>query len=75
MKIQQKFTFVAHPQVNRPVEVTNCTLLHGLKARLDKAKGDWMENLSNVPWATTLTMYTGETPCCFIYGMEEVIDL
>lgn len=58
MKITQKFTSVAHPQANGQVEVTNRTLLHGIKTRLDKAKGDWVENLSNILWAYRTTPRT-----------------
>ncbi|XP_073049552.1 uncharacterized protein [Primulina eburnea] len=38
MKIQQVFTSVAYPQSNGQVEVTNRTLVQGLKVRLGKAK-------------------------------------
>lgn len=75
MKVVQKFTSVAHPQANGQVEVTNRTLLHGLKTRLDKARGDWVENLPNVLWAyrTTPRTATKETPYSLVYGSEAVI--
>ena len=40
LKIKQHFTSVAHPQSNGQTEVTNRTLLQGLKTRLGKAKGN-----------------------------------
>ncbi|GJX95396.1 reverse transcriptase domain-containing protein [Tanacetum coccineum] len=39
LEIKQKFTSVAHPQANGQTEVTNRTILQGLKTRLGKAKG------------------------------------
>ena len=38
LNISHNFTSVAHPQANDETEVTNRTLLHGIKARLEKAK-------------------------------------
>ena len=75
MKIQQKFTSVAHPQANGQVEVTNRTLVHGIKTRLDKARGDWVEHLPNVLWAyrTTPRTATQETPYNLVYGSKTVI--
>lgn len=75
LNIKQKFTSVAHPQANGQVEVTNRTILHGLKTRLGKAKGDWVENIPNVLWAyrTTPRTATGETPYSLVYGVEAVI--
>ncbi len=37
--IDHRFTSVAHPQTNGETEVTNRTILQGLKARLDQSKG------------------------------------
>ncbi|CAA0813528.1 Unknown protein, partial [Striga hermonthica] len=41
MGIKQQFASVAHPQANGQVEVTNGTILQGLKKRLEKASGAW----------------------------------
>lgn len=75
LNIRQKFTSVAHQQANGQVEVTNRTILHGLKTRLGNAKGDWVENVPNVLWAyrTTPRVSTGETPYSLVYGVEAVI--
>ena len=75
LKIKQNFTSVAHPQANGQTEVTNRTILQGLKARLGKAKGQWVEELPNVLWAhrTTARTGTGCTPFSLVYGSEAVL--
>lgn len=57
--------------------MTNCTILQGLKDRLDRSKGQWVEYLYNVLWAyrTTFRLSTGETPFNLAYGTEAVIPL
>ena len=37
--IKLRFTSVAHPQINGQTEVTNRTIMQGLKRRLDEKKG------------------------------------
>ena len=73
--IKQNFTSVAHPQANGQVEVTNRTIVDGLKKRLGKSKGNWAEELQSVLWAyrTTARRATGETPFSLVYGTEAVI--
>ncbi|XP_073314712.1 uncharacterized protein [Primulina huaijiensis] len=75
MKIQQVFTSVAYPQSNGQVEVTNQTLVQGLKVRLGKAKGNWADELPSVLWAyrTTPREETKETPFSLVYGNEAVL--
>ncbi|GJX06713.1 reverse transcriptase domain-containing protein [Tanacetum coccineum] len=77
LKIKQNFTSVAHPQANGQTEVTNRTILQGLKTRLDKAKGQWVEELPNVIWAyrTTACAGNGCTPFSLVYGSEAVLPL
>ena len=72
-----KLTLVGHPQANGEVEVINRTILHGLKTRLNEAKGLWVEELYPVLWAyrTTLRIPTGESPFNLAYGMEVIIPL
>ena len=41
-------TSVIHPQANGEAEVTNHTILRGLKIRLDKAKGSWADEIHHV---------------------------
>ena len=75
--IRQNFTSVAHPQANGQTEVTNRTIVKGIKTRLDKAKGNWAEELQSVLWAyrTTPRRATKETPYSLVYGSEAVIPL
>ena len=66
---------MGHPQANEEAEVTNCTLLWGLKARLDRAKGSWVDELHNVLWIyrTIQRIPTGEISFSLSFKMEEVI--
>ncbi|XP_020675858.1 uncharacterized protein LOC110094864 [Dendrobium catenatum] len=75
LHIQLVHTAVAHPQTNGQTEVTNQTILRGLKTRLDKAGGQWADELPNVLWAycTTARTPTGETPYNLCFGMEAII--
>ena len=75
MKVEQHFTSVAHPQANGQTEVTNRTILQGLKTGLDKSKGNWVDELPNVLWSyrTTPRTSTGETPFNLVYGSEAVV--
>ena len=67
----------AYPQSNGQAEASNKTVLNGIKRRLERAKGKWTEELSNVLWAyrTTPRRPTGETPFALAYGLEAVIPL
>ena len=51
--------------------------MNGLKKRLDKAKGRWVEELPYVQWTyrTTPQRSIGETPFSMTYGVEAVIPL
>ncbi|KAL0319786.1 UNVERIFIED_CONTAM: Pro-Pol polyprotein [Sesamum radiatum] len=75
LKIKQYFTSVGTPQSNGQTEVTNRTILQHLKARLDEAKGNWIDELPGVLWAyrTTARKSTGESPFNLVYGTEAVI--
>ncbi|GMH25258.1 hypothetical protein Nepgr_027101 [Nepenthes gracilis] len=48
-------TSVAYPQANGQVEVTNRTLLHGLKTKLEDAGGSWADKLPSVLWSYRTT--------------------
>ena len=52
-------------------------MLKIIKAKLDDAKGAWLEELPNVLWTcrTTTRTPTGETPFKFTYGTEAVISV
>jgi hypothetical protein len=73
--IEQKVTSVYHPQPNGQVEVTNRTIVNGIKTRLEGAKGNWIWELPSVLWAhrTTESSATGESPYNLVYGSEAVI--
>ena len=75
MSIKQFFSTPGRPQANGQTEVTNRTILDGIKKRLEEAKGRWVEELYAVLWAyrTTVRTPTGETPFMLAYGSEAVI--
>lgn len=75
MKITQRFTSVAHPQANGQVEVTNRTIVEGIKKKLEQAGGGWANELHGVLWAhrTSTKEATGETPFALVHGTEAVI--
>ncbi|XP_077232510.1 uncharacterized protein LOC143869838 [Tasmannia lanceolata] len=77
LKIEQKFTSVAHPQTNGQTEVMNRTLLQGIKKRLDDKDGRWAYELYHVLWAyrTTPRTPTGESPFNLSFGIEAVIPV
>jgi len=49
--IQKLHSAPGHPQSNGQTEVTNRTLLNGIKKRLDDAKGNWINALHSILWA------------------------
>uniref|UniRef100_A0A2N9GHZ5 RNA-directed DNA polymerase n=1 Tax=Fagus sylvatica TaxID=28930 RepID=A0A2N9GHZ5_FAGSY len=75
--IMNHFSTPAYPQTNGQAESSNKTLLDGIKKRLEKAKGRWVEELPNILWTyrTTPRCSTGETPFSLTYGVEAVIPL
>ncbi|KAK3013466.1 hypothetical protein RJ639_009774 [Escallonia herrerae] len=77
LSIEQRFTSVAHPQTNGQTEVTNRTLLQGIKKKLNGAKGLWVEELLKILWAynTTTRTPTGETPFSLSFGTEALIPV
>ena len=75
--IKNQFSSLRHPQANGQTEITNRTLLKIIKAKLDDAKGAWLEELPNVLWVYRTTARTpiGETPFRLTYGTEAVIPV
>lgn len=71
----QHFASVKYPQTNGLVERANRSLGEGIKVRLDKHKGRWVDELSHVLWAhrTTIKVSTGDTPFSLVCGTEAVI--
>ena len=74
-EIANHYSSLEHPQANGQVEVTNRTLLHSIKTRLEKAKGLWDDELPTLMWAyqTTPLATTEESPFSLIYGFEAVV--
>lgn len=77
LDIQLRISSVAYPQANGQAEISNRTILHGLKTRLEGAKGAWADELPTVLWAyrTTSRVSTGETPFNLVYGAESLIPV
>ena len=75
--IRNHFSTPAYPQGNGQAESSNKTLLNGIKKRLEKAKGRWVEELLSILWTyrTTPKSSTGETLFSLTYGVEAVIPL
>jgi len=73
--IKLVFTSVEHPQTNEQVESANGVLLKGLKKRLEKAKGTWVDEVPRILWAyhTTPQSTTKETPFSLVYGSDAMI--
>ncbi|XP_073133433.1 uncharacterized protein [Henckelia pumila] len=62
---------------NGKAEVTNRSLLQGLKTRLGKTKGNWVDEFPSVLWAyrTTPREGTKETPFSLVYDNEAVLPV
>lgn len=75
MGITQRFTSVAHPQANGQLEVTNRTIVNGIRIQLEKSRGRWVDELDVVLWAyrTTMREAIGESPFHLVYGAAAVI--
>nr|XP_009421106.1 PREDICTED: uncharacterized protein LOC104000717 [Musa acuminata subsp. malaccensis] len=73
--IQLRFSSVAHPQTNGLAEVTNRSILDGLKRRVSAARSAWTDELPSVLWAlrTTPTTATRESPYSLAFGTEAVL--
>ncbi|XP_065023204.1 uncharacterized protein LOC135649035 [Musa acuminata AAA Group] len=74
-KIQLRFSSVAYPQANGLAEVTNRSIIDGLKRRVSAARSAWIDELPSVLWAlrTTPKTPTGESPYSLTFGTEAVL--
>ena len=63
LRIKNAFSSPAHPQANGQIITINKIIKDILKVKLEKLKGDWVEELLYVFWVyyTTIRTTTGET--------------
>ena len=68
---------MAHPQANGQVEAINKILKSTIKKCLEKAKGNWVDELPFALWAyrTTHKTATGHTPFSLALGSEAMIPV
>ncbi|XP_065050247.1 uncharacterized protein LOC103995026 [Musa acuminata AAA Group] len=73
--IQLRFSLVAHPQTNGLTEVTNRSILDGLKRRVSAARLAWTDELPSVLWSlrTTAKTVTGESPYSLAFRTDVVL--
>lgn len=66
-----------NPQTSGATDVTNRTILKGLKKRIDELKGKWLDEFSNVLWSyrTTPRRATGKTPFNLYFGVDAMIPI
>ncbi|CAD5175909.1 unnamed protein product, partial [Musa acuminata subsp. malaccensis] len=74
-RIQLRFSSVAHPQTNGLAEVTNRSILDGLRRRVSVARTSWVDELPSILWSlrTTPKTTTGESPYSLSFGAEAVL--
>ncbi|KAJ1703288.1 hypothetical protein LUZ63_003067 [Rhynchospora breviuscula] len=72
--IRSSFSSISHPQTNSLAEVSNRTILEGLKKKLDGSKNAWPDFLNEILWAynTTPRSATNRSPFAMVYGMDAV---
>lgn len=54
--ITNRYSLPMYPQSNGQFEMTNKTIVNGLKKRLEGGKENWVEELPNVLWAYRTTL-------------------
>ena len=69
--IKQIFASVEHPQTNGQVESANKVLLRGLKRRLEKSKGTWVEEVPRILWAYHTTPSPPPNKRCSVWCMGQ----
>ncbi|XP_042386515.1 uncharacterized protein LOC121978204 [Zingiber officinale] len=68
---------MAYPQSNDKAEVTNREILRGMQARLDHARGSWVDKLPRILWAVHMTPKeaTSVPPFHLVYGGEALVPV
>ncbi|GFY97538.1 hypothetical protein Acr_12g0000790 [Actinidia rufa] len=77
LKIEFYNSTPSYPQCNGQAKATNKTIMSGIKKRVEKAKGKWVDELANMLWAyrTTPRKAMNETPYFLDFGFKVVIPL
>ena len=59
------------------MESENKSILNGIKKKLEGSRGNWVEELPGVLWAsrTTIKEATGHTPFSLVFGTEAVLPV
>ena len=67
---------MAYPQMNGLAEVTNRSILDGLKRRVSVARSAWTDELPSVLWSlrTTPKIAIGESPYSLAFGTEAILS-
>ncbi|WCJ40055.1 RNase H family protein [Euphorbia peplus] len=75
--IKNRFASVYYPQSNGMTEVTNRTMVDGIKKRLGEKKTGWVNDINSMLWAYRTAPKTGtnETPFSLVYGVEAVVPI
>ena len=75
--IHNNFVSVSHPASNGLAEVTNRTILEGLRKKVAANRKNWPDILDQVLWAyrTTPREATQQSPYSLVYGMEAVTPI
>jgi transposase InsO family protein len=73
--IKLNFASISQPQTNSQVEKINGLIYDGIKKRLTKAAGAWVEELPSILWSlrTTPNRSTQYTPFFLVHGAEAVL--
>lgn len=73
LRIKHIKAFVAYPQANGQVEVSNRTIMQGLKKRVEEFPRCWVDELANVLWAYTTTPRS--TTCTSPFKMTYIVEV
>ncbi|XP_064979384.1 uncharacterized protein LOC135620382 [Musa acuminata AAA Group] len=73
--IKLRFSSVAYPQTNGLAELTNQSILDGLKRRVSAVRSAWTDELPSVLWSLRTTPKTaiGESPYSLAFRTEAVL--
>ena len=77
LKIEFYNSITSYPKCNGQAKATNKIIMNGIKKRLEKVKGKWVEKLPKIFWAyrTTPRKVTNETPYVLAFKFKAIIPL